>query len=96
MSVENHHTTRPALQAESVEIPRLMLFLGGVASRRMIVKATSRYAFDHAVARGEIVRVTHGRYVVPAVPLGTELAHAVTGHVCLASAALAHGWKVKL
>lgn len=79
-----------------MEISRLMLILGGVATRKMLVRATSRRAFDHAVANGDVVRVAHGAYVVPAVPRGTELAHAATGHVCLVSAALAHGWKVKV
>jgi hypothetical protein len=37
-----------------------------------------------------------GRYSVPGVHEGTELALMVTGHVCLVSAALAHGWKVKV
>ena len=78
-----------------MEISRLMMVLGGVADRKMLVRVTSRRAFEEALVAGEIVRVSRGRYVVPAVQTGTELAHAVTGHVCLASAALAHGWKVK-
>ena len=79
-----------------MEISRLMAVLGGVADRKTLVRVTSRRAFEEALAAGEIVRVSRGRYVVPAVQKGTELAHAVTGHVCLASAALAHGWKVKV
>lgn len=79
-----------------MEISRLMLVVGGIADRKLLVRATSRRAFEEALDRGEIVRVSRGRYVVPTVHTGTELAHAVTGHVCLASAALAHGWKVKV
>lgn len=78
-----------------MEISELMPVLGGVASRRMLVNVTSRKALEGALAAGEIVRVARGLYAVPAVDEGTELALKVTGHVCLVSAALSHGWKVK-
>ena len=79
-----------------MEISVIMPVLGGVATRRMIVKATSRRALDDAIASGELVRVNRGRYAVPGVHAGTQLALKVTGHVCLVSAALSHGWKVKV
>jgi very-short-patch-repair endonuclease len=79
-----------------VEIANLMPVLGGVASRQLIVRLTSRRALDEALDAGELVRVARGRYAVPELHRGTELAHTVTGHVCLVSAALAHGWKVKV
>ena len=79
-----------------MEIANLMPVLGGVASRRLIVRLTSRSALDEAVRSGELVRVSRGRYAVPELHRGTELAHQVAGHVCLVSAALAHGWKVKV
>ncbi|MFC7359449.1 DUF559 domain-containing protein [Nocardioides astragali] len=78
-----------------MEISRLMPVLGGVATRRLLVNVTSRRALDEAVASGLLVRVNRGRYAVPGVHEGTELALKVTGHVCLVSAALSHGWKVK-
>ena len=78
-----------------MEIAKLMPVLGGVASRQLIVRLTSRAALDEAVRAGELVRVARGRYAVPELHRGTELAHTVAGHVCLVSAALAHGWKVK-
>lgn len=78
-----------------MEISELMPVLGGVASRRMLVNVTSRQALEEALAAGEIVRVARGLYAVPAVDEGTEAALKVTGHVCLVSAALSHGWKVK-
>ncbi|WP_210651402.1 DUF559 domain-containing protein [Nocardioides sp. SYSU D00065] len=79
-----------------MEIAELMLVLGGVASRRMLVNVTSRRALDDALRSGQLVRVCRGRYAVPSVHVATELALKVSGHVCLVSAALAHGWKVKL
>ncbi|MCY7399673.1 MAG: endonuclease domain-containing protein [Nocardioides sp.] len=79
-----------------MEISELMPILGGVASRRIIVSVTSRKALDEALAVGHLVRVAHGRYGVPGVQEGTRLALKVSGHVCLVSAALSHGWKVKL
>jgi very-short-patch-repair endonuclease len=78
-----------------VQISDLMPVLGGVATRDMLVRLTSRKALDDALQAGELVRVNRGRYAVPGVQEGTQLALEVTGHVCLVSAALAHGWKVK-
>lgn len=82
--------------AQQVEIARLMPVLGGVATRQMVERLTSRAALDHALEAGDLVRVARGRYAVPEVHAGTELALKVAGHVCLVSAALAHGWKVKV
>ena len=79
-----------------MEISDLMPVLGGVATRDLLVRLTSRRALESALAAGELVRVNRGRYAVPGVHEGTELALMVTGHVCLVSAALAHGWKVKV
>ncbi|WP_207206712.1 DUF559 domain-containing protein [Nocardioides ganghwensis] len=79
-----------------MEISDLMPILGGVASRRTLVAITSRQALDQALRSGELVRVNRGRYAVPTVHASTELALKVSGYVCLVSAALAHGWKVKV
>ncbi|RYC10808.1 DUF559 domain-containing protein [Nocardioides zhouii] len=79
-----------------MEIARLMPVLGGVASRQLVVRLTSRRALDEALATGVLVRVARGRYAVRELHQGTELALKVAGHVCLVSAALAHGWKVKV
>lgn len=78
-----------------MEISELMPILGGVASRRILVNVTSRKALNDALALGHIVRVAYGRYGVPDIQEGTRLALKVSGHVCLVSAALSHGWKVK-
>lgn len=79
-----------------MEISDLMPILGGVASRRTLLAITSRHALDEALRSGELVRVNRGRYAVPDVHASTELAVKVSGYVCLVSAALAHGWKVKV
>jgi very-short-patch-repair endonuclease len=79
-----------------MEIAELMPVLGGVASRQIIVRLTSRRCLDDAVRDGRLVRVARGRYAVPELHEGTEMALRVAGHVCLATAALAHGWKVKI
>ena len=78
-----------------MEISELMPILGGVATRRLLVSLTSRRALDGALDAGQLIRINRGRYVVPGVHLGTELALKVTGHVCLATAALSYGWEVK-
>jgi very-short-patch-repair endonuclease len=78
-----------------MQISDLMPVLGGVATRDLLVRLTSRKALTDALEAGELVRVNRGRYAVPGVHEGTQLALEVTGHVCLVSAALAHGWKVK-
>jgi very-short-patch-repair endonuclease len=79
-----------------MEISDLMPVLGGVATRDMLVRLTSRKALADALEAGELVRVNRGRYAVPSVHASTELALKVSGYVCLVSAALAHGWKVKV
>lgn len=79
-----------------MEISDLMPVLGGVATRDMLVRLTSRRALADALEAGDLVRVNRGRYAVPAVQASTELALKVSGYVCLVSAALAHGWKVKV
>lgn len=78
-----------------MNLSELMPVLGGVATRAMLVKLTSRRELEDALEAGHLVRVNRGRYAVPGVHEGTELALKVSGHVCLVSAALAHGWQVK-
>ena len=94
--MENRPRGRALVHVGAMEISDLMPVLGGVATRDMLVRLTSRRALESALAAGELVKVNRGRYAVPGVHEGTELALMVTGHVCLVSAALAHGWKVKV
>jgi len=79
-----------------MKISELMPVLGGVATRRTLVRLTSRRDLEDALDRGQIVRVNRGRYAVPELHEGTAQALQVTGHVCLVTAALSYGWEVKM
>jgi very-short-patch-repair endonuclease len=69
--------------------------LGGCATRRTLIRATSRREFDRAVRRGTIVRAARGRYALPAAQEAVRTAHSLTGVLSHRSAALRHGWEVK-
>ena len=69
--------------------------LGGVATRRTLVAATSRADVDRALKHGQIVAVARGRYCLPAADAAPRLAHALGGVLSHTSAALHHGWEVK-
>lgn len=72
-----------------------LIRLGGVASRAALVACTSRAEVDAALSRGEIIRLARGRYALPTVDEARAAAHALTGVLCLTSAALHWGWAVK-
>jgi very-short-patch-repair endonuclease len=69
--------------------------LGGVATRRDLVRATSRKEFDGAVKRREIVRDAHGRYAVPVAADALRAANGLSGVVSHRTAALHWGWELK-
>jgi len=69
--------------------------LGGVATRPQLLRVCTRHELAKAIRTGEIVRPARGRYAIPEVDAARAAAHAVTGVLCLASAALHHGWAVK-
>jgi hypothetical protein len=68
--------------------------LGGVATRGILVRLTSRAAFDRAVAAGGVVRLGRGRYGLSGVDEAVALAATLGGAVSHTSAALHHGWAV--
>lgn len=70
--------------------------LGGVSTRSGLVEASSRREVDSALVRGEIVVLARGRYALPGVGAAASAAHRVTGTLCLESAAMHHGWGVKV
>lgn len=70
--------------------------MGGLASRAALIRATSRSEVDHALRTQAVVRVGQGRYALPTVEASAALAHAMNGVLCLTSAALRHGWEVKV
>lgn len=69
--------------------------LGGVASRKMLIRATSRKEFRRAVAKGEVVRDAHGRYALATTAQAPRAANRLTGVLSHRSAALYWGWEVK-
>ncbi|WP_372735619.1 hypothetical protein [Nocardioides sp.] len=69
--------------------------MGGVASRRGLVTATSRADLERALAAGDIVRLARGRYALPAASEARRAAHRITAIVSHRSACLEHGWEVK-
>lgn len=70
--------------------------LGGVATRRQLLRTCTRYALQQALRSGEVLRRARNRYQLPEVDAALSVAHALSGALCLTSAALAHGWAVKL
>lgn len=79
-----------------MSVTECLVEIGGVASRKTLVKLTSRLQVDRALEAGEIVADSRGRYALPAADQALRAAnrlHAVLSH---SSAALALGWEVKL
>lgn len=79
-----------------MQIDDLMDRFGGLATRARLIEATSRAAVDRALRDGTLVRVGQGRYTVAGVDEAASLAHSMNGVLSLTSAALHHGWEVKL
>jgi very-short-patch-repair endonuclease len=78
-----------------MSLEQILTRLGGVASRRTLIRATSRREFDRACRTGTIVRDSHGRYALPAAHEAARTAHALTGVLSHRTAALRRGWEVK-
>jgi very-short-patch-repair endonuclease len=78
-----------------MKVERVLTELGGVATRQVLVEATSRRAFDAAVAEGSIVRDVHGRYALPVASESFRAANRLVGVVSHRSAALHWGWELK-
>lgn len=68
---------------------------GGVATRRALVRDTSRAEFDRAVRCGDIVKDAHGRYALPVADDALRAANRLSGVVSHRSAAVSWGWEVK-
>lgn len=69
--------------------------LGGVATRRQLMDRHSRGTLRRALEGRAILRTAHGRYALAELDEAPRAAHALGGVLCLASAALHHGWAVK-
>ena len=79
-----------------MEISEALERLGGVGDRRSLIRLSSRRALDAALAEGAATRVSRNRYVLPAADEARVAAARVHGAVSHLSAALVHGWKVKV
>ena len=69
--------------------------LGGVATTAELRRFCSRGKLRIAVARGRVLRDTQGRYSLPGTDEALRAANRLSGLLCLDSAAVYHGWKVK-
>ena len=78
-----------------VRVERVLERLGGVATTKELRRQCSRARIRLAVAQGRIVRDVRGRYAVPEADEALRAANRLSGVLCLDSAALHHGWKVK-
>ncbi|HWU20830.1 MAG TPA: hypothetical protein VN088_04845, partial [Nocardioides sp.] len=70
--------------------------LGGIAASSPLLAMTSRRALRRAVGAGLIHRAGRDRYVLPAPDQARRAATMVNGVLILLSAALHHGWEVRL
>lgn len=78
-----------------VEVAQVLAELGGISTRALLVKATTRPHVDAALRSGVIVADARGRYALPATDEAVRRAAALSGLLSLTSAALHHGWEVK-
>jgi very-short-patch-repair endonuclease len=69
--------------------------LGGVGTRRQILRLSDRADFERVLGAGDILRDARGRYSLPTVSDGARLANEMAGTLSHLSAALQHGWEVK-
>lgn len=72
-----------------------MTRLGGTATRAQLLTLATRTDLARSLDRGEVVRVARDRYVLASTDAAVSTAHALSGVLCLTSAALHHGWAVK-
>ena len=78
-----------------MEVEALLRQMGGVATRRELLKRSTRHDVDTALRDGVVVKEAHGRYALPAADAARRAANRLTGVVSYRSAALLHGWEVK-
>lgn len=78
-----------------MKVERALERLGGVATAAELGVFCSRKRLRLAVARGRVVRDGQGRYALPEADEALRAANRLSAVLCLRSAALHHGWKVK-
>jgi predicted DNA-binding protein (UPF0251 family) len=78
-----------------VDVVEAVRAMGGFSSRAALLSLLPRSDVDRALAGGAIVAMSRGRYALPELDDARRVAHRHSGVLCLASAALHHGWEVK-
>jgi very-short-patch-repair endonuclease len=79
-----------------VSVAESLARMGGVATRGELIAASSRRELEQAVRAGGVVMVARGRYALATADEAVVTAHRLCGVVSHGSAALQHGWQVKL
>ena len=79
-----------------MELPELIIKLGGTATTTELLRMFGRPAIRHALGDGSIVRVARGHYALPGGPEALAAARRVGGVMSHLSAAQHWGWKIKL
>lgn len=75
-------------------VVELLERLGGVAETSTLTQLVTPHALQVAVARGQVRRLSRGRYALATADVGLRAAAAVAGHASHLSAAAVHGWEV--
>ncbi len=78
-----------------MRVDQVLYRMGGVASRRALLRVVERREVDAALRRADIVRDARGRYALPIADEARRAANRLSGVVSHRSAALLHGWEVK-
>lgn len=86
----------PSRGVSGVEVVEALVRCGGVADAADLLHVVPRHALRRAVQDGDILRNGHGHYRLAACDEHVAAAARLVGASSLLSAALAHGWKVKL
>lgn len=79
-----------------MDVAEVLTTLGGVATRRSLEQHLTRGELDRALRDGALMRVARNRYALPSTRSALAVAHSLSAVLCLSSAALHHGWAVKL
>ncbi len=78
-----------------MEVAQALLEVGGIADHQTLLRVCSRHQLTTAVASGEAVRLTRGRYALPGLDEHRAAAASLGGALDRLSAARQWGWKVK-
>ena len=81
-------------EATDVHPTEVLRRLGGVADWSTLARHASDRQLRRLVDAGDIIQPARGRFALPEVSEALTISHALTGTLCLRSAALHHGWEV--